>query len=60
MGNEFDFLEVYQYRVIDCKEYNEVENCDNSIYDYIGKLYEAMLPSDVKKIMDNFIRETMM
>lgn len=54
LENKFDFLEVYPYIVIDCKEYNEIENCDSSTYDHIGKLYESMLPPDVKKDYGQF------
>lgn len=54
MRDEFDFCDVYPYIVIDCKEYDDVEACDNSTYDYIGKLYETMLPLDIKKDYGQF------
>lgn len=53
-GNKFDFLDVYPYIMIDYEKYEGFDICDNSTYDYIGKLYEAMLPLDVKKDYGQF------
>lgn len=54
MRDEFDFCDVYPYIAIDCKEYDNVEIFDNSTYDCIGKLYETMLPLDIKKDYGQF------
>lgn len=54
MGNKFDFLDVYPYIVINCEEYNDFDVYDSSTYDYIGKLYESMLPLNVKKDYGQF------
>lgn len=53
-GNRFDFLDVYPYIVIDNQEYDDFNDYNNSDYDYIGKLYEMMLPLDVKKDYGQF------
>lgn len=53
-GNRFDFLDVYPYIVIDNQEYDDFNVYNNSDYDYIGKLYEMMLPLDVKKDYGQF------
>ena len=53
--DRFDLLDVYPYIVIDNnREYDDLNVCDDSTYDYIGKLYEMMLPLDVKKNYGQF------
>ncbi len=54
IDNEYDFSDIYPYIVIDFEESDVFDICDISTYDYIGKLYESMLPLDVKKDYGQF------
>lgn len=55
IGDKFDFLDVYPYIVVDTDQKCDAINIyDNSTYDYIGKLYEKMLPLDIKKDYGQF------
>lgn len=54
IDNKFDFFDVYPYIVMDGEQYDEFDITDNSTYDYIGQLYETMLPIDIKKDYGQF------
>ena len=47
--NEFEFLEVYPYLEYTYAECDFLDVYDDSIHDYIGELYETMLPINVNK-----------
>lgn len=54
-GNQYDFLDVYPYMDIDCEQFDDsFDICIQSTYDYVGQLYETMLPLDVKKDYGQF------
>lgn len=55
IGNQYDFLDVYPYMDIDCEQFDDsFDICIQSTYDYVGQLYEMMLPLDVKKDYGQF------
>lgn len=54
IDNKYDFLDVYPYIDIKCESYDDFDGCNKSTYDYVGQLYETMLPLDTKKDYGQF------
>lgn len=53
-GNQYDILDVYPYIDVECDQYDNFDVDIQSTYDYVGHLYETMLPTNLKKDYGQF------
>ena len=53
-GNQYDILDVYPYIDVEWDQYDNFDVDIQSTYDYVGHLYETMLPTNLKKDYGQF------